>query len=118
MNGRTFSITYVATTEGQRETGLMNRRITNSTTMLFVFPQSGIYSFWMYDTNSSLDIIWISASGGAGKVVYLVPGAPSCFLPVGCPSYTPTAAANYVIEAAAGFVAANNVSVGTTIQFS
>lgn len=118
VNGRTFVFTYVATSSSQREAGLMNRKITNSTTMLFVFPDSGIHSFWMYDTNSSLDMIWVNASGGSGTVVYMVSGVPSCFLPVGCPVYTPTAAANYVIEAAAGFAAANNVKVGTTVQFS
>jgi uncharacterized protein len=118
VNGRTFAFTYIATNSSQREAGLMNKKITNSTTMLFVFPDFGIHSFWMYDTNSSLDMVWVNASGRSGIVVYVVSGAPSCFLPVGCPVYTPTTAANYVIEAAAGFAAANNVKVGTTVQFS
>lgn len=118
VGGKTFSFTYVATNTSAREEGLMNRKITGTTTMLFVFPKPGIYSFWMYHTNSSLDIIWVSASGNLGTVVYLVTGAQSCFLAVGCPSYTPTAAANYVIEASAGFAASNNVNPGTTIQFS
>ncbi len=117
VNGRTFHITYVATTQSEREAGLMNRKITNATTMLFVFPKLGIYPFWMYDTNSSLDIIWVNVTGGTGRIVYLVTGAPSCYLAIGCPNYTPSTTANYVIEAKAGFVGANDVGVGMTIMF-
>lgn len=118
VNGRTFQITYVATDQSEREAGLMNRKITDTTTMLFVFPERGIYPFWMYDTNSSLDIMWLNVTGSTGKVVYLVTSAPSCYLPIGCPNYTPSAAANYVIEARAGFARENGVGVGTEVHFS
>lgn len=117
VNGKTFQITYVATDQSEWEAGLMNRKITASTTMLFIFPEPGIYPFWMYDTNSSLDILWLNVAGSTGKMVYIVAGAPSCYLPIGCPNYTPSAAANYVIEAKAGFAGENGVSVGTVIQF-
>jgi uncharacterized membrane protein (UPF0127 family) len=117
-NGKTFQITYVATTQSERQTGLMNRKITDTTTMLFIFPEPGVYPFWMYNTNSSLDIIWVNATGTSGVVVYLVAGAQSCYLPVGCPNYYPTATANYVIEAKAGFASLNGIRVGTTIQFA
>lgn len=116
-NGKTFRITYVATTQSERQAGLMNRKIADTTTMLFIFPEPGEYPFWMYDTNSSLDIIWISATGTSGVVVYLVAGAQSCYLPVGCPNYYPTANANYVIEAKSGFASLNGIGVGTTIGF-
>lgn len=118
INGRTFDITYAATDQSELQAGLMNRKITDTTTMLFVFPEPGIYPFWMYDTNSSLDIIWLNVAGGTGSVVYLVADAPSCYLAVGCPVYTPSAAANYVIEAKAGFAGENGVIVGTVVQFS
>lgn len=118
VNGKTFQITYVATTQSERQAGLMNRKITDTTTMLFVFPKPSNYPFWMYDTNSSLDIIWINATGTAGVVVYLVAGAQSCYLPVGCPNYYPAAPANYVIEAKAGFARLNGIAIGMIIEFS
>ena len=118
VNGRTFPITYVATSDSERQTGLMNKEITNATTMLFIFPSSGVYSFWMYDTNSSLDIMWINATGSMGKVVYIVPGAPSCYLAFTCQRYTPSSPANYVLEARAGFAAANGIATGTEVQFA
>lgn len=116
VNGKTFPFTYVATDESDREAGLMNRKITDATTMLFVFPGYGIYPFWMYDVNSSLDIIWLNVTGSVGRVVYLLAGAPLCSVTAGCPTYTPTASANFVIEAKAGFVETNGVTLGTTIQ--
>ena len=116
-SGKTFRFTYVATTESEREQGLMNKKVTNQTTMLFVFPSSSKWSFWMKDTNTSLDMIWVNAIGSSGKVVYLVSAAQPC-LNGGCPLYTPTSSANYVIEGKAGFAGANGISVGTVVSFS
>jgi uncharacterized membrane protein (UPF0127 family) len=119
VNGRTFVFTYVATTQQERQAGLMNSKVTNSTTMLFAFPYSSEWSFWMYDTNTSLDMIWVNATGDSGRVVYLTAGAPPCFnsFGYGCATYTPSAPANYVIEAKAGFAAAYGITTGTTVLF-
>ena len=76
VNGRTHAFTYTATTQAEREAGLMNKKVTNTTTMLFAFPSFGIWSFWMYDTNTSLDMIWVN--GTSGRVVYLVTAAQPC----------------------------------------
>lgn len=118
VNGKTYSFTYVATDEPQREAGLMNKVVANTTTMLFAFPTFGYWQFWMYDTNTSLDMIWVNATGNSGRVVYLVTGAQPCYESVACARYTPTAEAIYVIEAKAGFAAANGIEVGTNMQFS
>jgi hypothetical protein len=118
IDGRTYTFTYIATTQAEREQGLMNKRITDTTTMLFAFPSPVAQPFWMLDTNTSLDIIWVSASGNAGTVVSLVSGAQPCYDSSACTIYSPSASANYVIEAKAGFAAANDIHTGTTIQFS
>jgi uncharacterized membrane protein (UPF0127 family) len=117
-NGRTFSITFTASTEPQREHGLMNSKITNTTIMLFAWPSAGTYSFWMYQTNSSLDIIWISANNGTGRIVYEALGAPPCYDSSSCPDYTPTSPANYALEVKAGFAEENGLQVGTILNFS
>jgi uncharacterized membrane protein (UPF0127 family) len=120
VNSRTFAFTYVATTQQEREAGLMNRKVTNTTTMLFAFPYSSDWAFWMYDTNTSLDMIWVNATGDSGLVVYVVTGAQPCFnsLGYGCATYAPSESANYVIEARAGFAVSNGITKGTTIVFS
>jgi len=119
VNGRTVAFTYVATTQAERQAGLMNRKVTNTTTMLFAFPYSSEWAFWMYDTNTSLDMIWVNATGDSGTVVYLMAGASPCFnsFGFGCATYTPSAPANYVIEAKAGFAAAYGITTGTTVLF-
>jgi uncharacterized membrane protein (UPF0127 family) len=119
VGGKTFKLTYLATNQSMIERGLMNTKVTSDTTMLFVFPDAGYYSFWMFGVNSSLDMIWVDASAGSnvGKVVYLALSSPPCLASVVCDSYQPTARANFVIEAKAGFAAANGVALGTTVVF-
>jgi uncharacterized membrane protein (UPF0127 family) len=120
VNGQTHSFTYTATNQAQWQEGLMNKPVTNTTTMLFAFPYFSHWQFWMFDTPTSLDMIWVNATGNSGKVVYIVPSAAPCLTSDSstCARYTPTAEANYVIEAKAGFAAANNITVGSTIQFA
>lgn len=94
----------------------MNKKVTGDTTMLFAFPRFDYWHFWMYDTNTSLDMIWLNATGGSARVVYLVTAAQPCYVSGSCAMYASPAEANYVIEAKAGFAAANGVSVGTVIH--
>jgi uncharacterized membrane protein (UPF0127 family) len=118
VNGRTFGITYIAADQASRQAGLMNRKITNATTMLFVFPSPGTYSFWMSGVNSTLDIIWLNVTGDSGTVVYVVRNAPGCNSSVACPVFQPSSPANWVIEAKGGFSEANGVNIGTYIRFA
>lgn len=119
VSEKTFKLTYLATNRTDRQNGLMNTKVDNDTTMLFVFPSSDYYPFWMFGVNSSLDIIWIDAgtAGGIGSVVYMVQDAPPCHVEVACTNYEPTARANLVLETKGGFASANGIVVGTTIVF-
>jgi uncharacterized protein len=113
VNGKHYVFTYVAACEAQREAGLMNKKVTNATTMLFAFPSKDTWTFWMQDTNTSLDIIWISTTGTRGTVVYTAAGT----IPESTTYLTPSAPANFAIEAKAGFAAENGIVNGTAIQF-
>ncbi len=117
VSGKTFAITYTATDQAAREAGLMNKKVTNTTTMLFVFPSADTYRFWMYNTNTSLDMIWVNGTSSSGRVVYVYADAQPCYS-LQCPTYGPSSPANYVIEAKAGFAEANNIEIGTLVQFS
>lgn len=112
-----FNITSWALNPAEWQHGLMNTTVTNSTIMIFEFGNEGVYSFWMYDTYSSLDIIWVNASGETGRVVYVAADAPTCADSETCAVYDPHAYANYVIEAKAGFAQRNNITVGTKVMF-
>jgi uncharacterized membrane protein (UPF0127 family) len=119
VGGKTFPFTYLATNQSMLDRGLMDKKVTDSTTMLFVFTSPGYYPFWMFGVNSSLDIIWVDAPAGSnvGKVVYLVPDAPPCHVSVVCTHYQPSSRADFVIEAKGGFAAANGIDLGTTVVF-
>ncbi len=53
----------VARTSGERERGLMNvEYMDNNNGMLFIFPETGKYNFWMKNTLIPLDIIWIDSN--------------------------------------------------------
>lgn len=116
VNGETRQITLIASTDASREKGLMDSKITNATFVLFAFPTRGFHTFWMYHTNSSLDIVWIDGTEAGGRVVYLVMDATSCYTD-SCPRYTPDSEANFAIEGKAGFAETLGITNGTEVQF-
>lgn len=123
VGNSTFRITSYAYTQQQRASGLMNSTVGNSTFMLFYFPQPGIYPFWMKNTYAQLDIIWLnySSSTRTASVVYIANATPCSYYDssqTNCTVYTPAGFANYVLEAKAGFVQQNRISVGTQLKFA
>lgn len=122
INNKTYAITAYAYTTAQQEKGLMNASVTNKTFMLFSFSQSGIYIFWMKNTYTPLDIMWVeyNSSTSSGKIVYIanaIPCSDYSRSQDNCTLYNPNAYANYVIETKAGFAQANNITNGTKIKF-
>ena len=99
----------VADTEMTRARGLMFRdTLDERQGMLFPFETPGRYGFWMKNVRVPLDIIWLDASG---RIVWIVESAAPCKSHP-CPTYTPDAAASYVVEVRGGFAQAHGVAVG------
>lgn len=86
----------IADSPKEREYGLMCRKsVAPDRGMLFIFPQAGPQAFWMRNTLTALDIIYIGADG---RVVSISRNArPLDETPL--PSVGP---AKYVLELAAG----------------
>lgn len=54
---------YVSDTEILREKGLSGfAGLDENEAMLFIFPESGLYGFWMKDMLFSIDILWLDDS--------------------------------------------------------
>lgn len=79
--------------------------------MLFIFPKSGEYSFWMKDMKFPIDIIWIDENR---RVVFIQPNAKPESYPA---TFTPEDDALYVLEVSAGFSQKNNLKVGDKVEF-
>jgi len=102
----------VASSNNERAKGLSGREsLSADTGMLFVFNNSGKYSFWMKDMNFPIDIIWIDENS---KIVFVEKDAK--------PESYPTLLgglvdAKYVLETVSGFASKNNIKIGDTVDF-
>ncbi|HET8797251.1 MAG TPA: DUF192 domain-containing protein, partial [Thermoanaerobaculia bacterium] len=104
----------VVADEQQRAQGLMFRdHLRPFSGMLFVFPQDGVYSFWMKNTLIPLDMIWIDANR---TVVHIKRDVPPCRVE-NCPGYSPGIEARYVLELAAGEAKKRNLKPGDVLTF-
>lgn len=74
----------VANSEKTRELGLSHfKNIPSNQGMLFVFPQMGIYPFWMKNMNFPIDILWIDKNNNiVDRVINIDPSSyPKTFIP-------------------------------------
>jgi uncharacterized membrane protein (UPF0127 family) len=93
----------IADTDVKRTRGLMfEEQMPYDQGMLFIYEESGNYSFWMHNVEFALDIIWFDDKGNAVHIEQDVP--PCTTEPQYCEVYDPGAEALYVFEATAGFV--------------
>ncbi|HEV2720766.1 MAG TPA: DUF192 domain-containing protein [Thermoanaerobaculia bacterium] len=104
----------LATDDATRAEGLMYRdRLAEDHGMLFMFPESGDYPFWMKNTLIPLDMIWID---DGRRIVHISSNVPPCKADP-CPNYPPNAKARYVLELAAGVAAKHHLGNGQTLRF-
>lgn len=99
----------VADSQAERSAGLMFRKsLADSRGMLFVFPHSDRWGFWMKNTLIPLDIIWLDEGG---RIVDMAKGVQP-HAGDNPPTLAPVFAARYVVEANAGFAEKHGVKVG------
>lgn len=107
--GSTTVRASVASTWPERIKGLSDTPyLPENVVKLFDFDSLGLHSIWMKDMNYSIDIIWLDENG---VVVYIVNGASPESYPA---MFVPDTKAKYVVETVEGFVAKNNIVLGTT----
>jgi uncharacterized membrane protein (UPF0127 family) len=83
--------------------------------MLFVHPRPGYYSYFMFQHEIPLDIVWLD---GGHIVVEIVQNAPPCTTDASqCPHYGGTKVAHYVLEMAGGMARKYDLHVGQRIEF-
>ncbi len=104
----------IAADDATREQGLMYRdQLAPDYGMIFIFPTSGVYPFWMKNTLIPLDMIWIDDSR---HVAHIEANVQPCKADP-CPSYPPGASARYVLEVAAGVAAQHHLANSSLLSF-
>ena len=97
----------IADTPAKRTQGLSGVvSLPENNGMLFVFDESHIPAFWMYDMNFALDFIWIHNNTVVDITENVPPPAPNATKQQ-LPTYSPNAPVNMVLELNAGWVARN-----------
>jgi uncharacterized membrane protein/uncharacterized membrane protein (UPF0127 family) len=105
----------VATTEDERETGLMSvTRLPAHTGMVFVFDQDAPVMFWMKDTLVPLDMVFIAADGTVRSVAANVPVVPEDTPDDKIPTRPGTA--KYVVELPAGEAQKDGIVTGLRLS--
>jgi uncharacterized membrane protein (UPF0127 family) len=104
----------IADTVESRAKGLMFRKnIPENYGMLFVFEREEIQAFWMKNTLTSLDIIFLDKHK---RVINMIPNVPPCQADP-CPSYQSVRPAKYVLELRGGRLNGLDLKVGDVIFF-
>jgi uncharacterized membrane protein (UPF0127 family) len=111
ISGTIMKVEAVYSPELQ-EKGLSGREeLEENSGMLFVFANSGKYSFWMKEMKFAIDIIWINAEG---KVVFIKKSVGPETFPE---SFVSDQDAKFILETKAGFSEKNNLQVGDFVKF-
>lgn len=113
--GRTTITVEVADTEAKRSQGLSDRSsLPDNSGMLFLFPQSQAYPFWMKDMRFALDFIWINHN----RVVELTSNVPPPSSDHSDPVVIfPKESVNRVLEVPAGFISDHGITIGDAVDF-
>lgn len=103
----------LATTSQAREQGLSGTdQLAPDQAMLFVFDTNDRWGIWMKDMHYPIDVVWLDEQK---QVVYSVSNMdPDSYPEV----FTPSRAARYVVELAAGTIANKAIHTGSQAQFS
>jgi uncharacterized membrane protein (UPF0127 family) len=111
-SGHEFSL-EVADDDVSRQRGYMGReKIGPREGMIFVFPEDGRHSFWMKNCKIPLDMVWLD---GNRRVVWVAADRQPCPAKGDCPSIVPPFVARYVLEFAAGTIAAESLKPGDNV---
>ncbi len=105
----------VADTKELQERGLSGREsLKENEGMLFLFPKSGQYGFWMKDMQFPIDIVWIRGGAVVGFSENAAPEPGKALWSL--TMYYPPDTADAVLEVNTGFVAAHGLKAGDAVS--
>lgn len=103
----------VAADDASRARGYMGREVVGPREgMIFVYFESGRWSFWMRNCKVALDMIWLDESF---RVVHIAENRTPCPEEGPCPTWSPLVPARYILEFAAGTAKAEGLRPGSSV---
>lgn len=113
--GTTVVNVRVASTSAQVSKGLSGTlTMAPNEGMIFLFPVSDKYRFWMPDMHFGLDMIWIGANKKVVDITRNAPPLKDITKPV---FYSPKVPAKYVLEVNANWSNEHQIKIGDTVEF-
>lgn len=104
-------VVEIAESPEARGRGLMERALTDYLAgMLFIFESPQLQTFWMRNTPTSLDMLFVDA---AGKILNIA----AYTTPMSDQLYSSTGPAKYVLETKAGFANRFGIRPGYTLRW-
>ncbi len=114
INGIKLNV-EIADTKEKRTKGLSGRdNLASDSGMLFIFPDTSQYSFWMKGLSFPLDFVWIKGDKVVG-ILENVPPQASGQADSSLPIYQPNIAVDKVLEVGAGVIRRLDIKVGDSI---
>jgi len=103
-------------TPEEQATGMMFRTVLpGNEGMLFIHGSEEPRSYWMFQCEIPLDIIWMDRNR---RIVEMAKETPPCReIAERCPAYGGNVKSMYVLELASGMADAHSLQVGDTLQF-
>jgi uncharacterized protein len=102
-------IAEVASTDSERSTGLMHRRmLPENRGMLFVFPESALHGMWMMNTFVPLSVAFIDERGVIINIEDMQPHTQN--------SHMAARPAKYALEATLGWYRKHGVKPGDKVE--
>lgn len=115
INDKTIKV-ELADTQEKRKKGLAGKNsLAENEGMLFIFPKSDKYPFWMKGLKFALDFVWIRDSEVVDILENISPpatGQPDSELPI----YSAKEPVDKVLELNAGTVQKLNIKIGDTVK--
>lgn len=111
-SGASFGLEVAADDESRARGYMFRENVGPREGMLFWYPSSGRFGFWMKNCLVPLDIVWLDESW---RVVHVVENAAPCAASGPCPSIETPVAARYVMEFAAGTAASHGLRRGEAV---
>jgi uncharacterized membrane protein (UPF0127 family) len=99
----------VASTDSQRQVGLMNRRmLPENRGMLFVFPEVAMHGMWMMNTYVPLSVAFLDREGRIINIEDMQPQTQN--------THSASKPAKYALEMNLGWFAKRGIKAGTKIE--